>query len=50
MFSDPDPHGSFFLSAGCKRAKISQKIEKSREISYFEVLDVLFLLKASPVA
>ncbi len=45
---DPDlaSHGSAF-----KKAKMTHKIEKSKEISCFEVLDVLFRgLKASPVA
>ncbi len=52
--SDPDPHWFAFIWvawSGSRRTKNDPQIEKSKEISRFEVLDVLFCgLKASPVA
>jgi hypothetical protein len=49
---DPDPHRINRVSGSrSRRAKITTKIEKSKEFSCFEELDVLFRgLKASPVA
>jgi hypothetical protein len=40
-----------WVKEGKKKPKMTHKKEKSKEISCFELLDVLFLgLKASPVA
>jgi hypothetical protein len=38
---DPDPDGSAFILVGSRRARMTHKKEKSKEISCFEVLDVL---------
>jgi hypothetical protein len=39
---DPDPDPQSNCGSGSRRAKMTQKIEKRTEFSYFEVLDVLF--------